>query len=253
MEKQVVDQPSMLPKKLQSHLDRFCSQLEKSMGDSLISVVLYGGLARGDEYNPRWSDVNVLVVLDRATVDRLDKIASPIRKAVRRFHLSPLVLSERDLRRSADVFPIKFLDMQRHHRQLWGRDLLTDLAIQTDHLRLRCEQELKNLLLRLRYVYLQRSNRPRLVEQTLITASSPFLHGVNALLVLKTGEAPRLIAATADAAERELGLDGETLRRVLAMKRGHRGPKGAELRQLFNSYMTTVEKAAYIADEISHG
>ena len=78
-------------------------------------MILYGGLAK-DEYEPRTSDVNVMVVLKEVTVEVLDKVASPVQEGLRAFRLAVMVLSENDLRRSTDVFPIKFLDMQKYHR-----------------------------------------------------------------------------------------------------------------------------------------
>ena len=242
-------QDQAIPAHVRKGLERFCSATADSLGDELIAIILYGGLARQD-YAPTTSNVNVLVVLKHVSVKTLDRIVSPIQRATRAVRLAAMVLSEDDLRSSTDVFPIKFLDMQEHHRVLWGKDVLSGLTIARDHLRLRCEQEIKNLLLRLRKVYLQRAGKSNLIKGTLTTTASAFLNSLSAVLILKTGQAPTQKSAIAEAAARELELDGNTLREVLALGRGGRKANAAELRHLYDSFMETVQKAANIVDQL---
>ena len=132
------------PQSVQVGVERFCDDLQQALGDQLVSIALYGGLARG-EYAATTSDVNIMVVLRDVSIGLLDRIAESVEQGRRVFRLAVLVLSEEDLRRSTDVFPVKFLDMQRRHRILYGRDVFADLTVSREHLRLRCEQELKNL------------------------------------------------------------------------------------------------------------
>ena len=80
-----------------------------ALGDSLQSVVLYGGLAKG-EFMPEHSDVNVLIVLRTIDVQVLDRAAPLVRQGGFEFGLTAMLLTETDLRDSAAVFPIKFLD-----------------------------------------------------------------------------------------------------------------------------------------------
>jgi hypothetical protein len=131
---------------------------------------------------------------------------------------------------------------------LCGRDVLADLDITDAHLRLRCEQEIKNLLLRLRQFYVQRQHRPELVEATLGRAVSSFLTDLGVVLLLKTGAAPVGKEAIAEAAARELGLDGQVLHEVLALKGGTRQPNADELKRLYDEFMRSVEQAAEIVD-----
>jgi len=238
---------STLPAPVRDGLTRLCNQLQQALGERLVSVILHGGLARG-EYAPQSSDVNVMLVLQQATVEELDQAISPVQQCMRDLRLAVMVVTEDGLLRSTDVFPIKFLDMQKHHRVLVGKDVLTDLAITNAHLRLRCEQEIKNLLYRLRHFYLQRGSRPELVEATLGTAVSAFLKSLSALLTLKIGHAPTAKSAIAEAVVRELDLDGRPLHDALALKSGTYKPDSAELRDLYGRFMATVQKAADIVD-----
>jgi hypothetical protein len=236
------------PPTVREGLDKFCNQLQEALGENLVSITLYGGLAKG-EYSPTGSNVNIMIVLKDVNVDLLEKAASPVRQGMRDLRLSIMVLSEEDLQLSTDVFPTKFLDMQRYHQVLWGKDLLAGLSIARDHIRLRCEQEIKNLLLRLRSFYLQRLHRPELIEGTLTGAVSSFLSDLSTLLILKTGESPAGKSAIADMASHEFGLDKITFQKILEMKYGTYKPDLAEMKTLYNDFMTAVQRAAQIVDK----
>ena len=237
-----------LPAIVQEGQARLCTQLVEALGDQLVSVMLYGGLAKG-EYIPDSSDVNVMIVLDEVTVAALDKAAPIIQGGVRDFRLAALLMCQSDLRRSTELFPIKFLDMRRHHRVLWGKDMIADLTIDRDHVRLRCAQEITNLLLRLRQFYLQRAHRPELIESTLTRAISSFLTSLNTLAELKTGQTATTKSAVIEAAER-IGLDAHPLREVFALKRGQLKPDTEELKQLYDRFMMTVQQAAFLLDTV---
>jgi hypothetical protein len=239
----------VFPTQVRDGLERFCNQLREAVGEQLVSIVLYGGLAKG-EYNPQTSNVNVMILLKEVTVEILDRATPPVQQGIRDFRLSILVLSEEDLQRSTDVFPTKFLDMKQFHTVLWGKDPLADLHISRDHLRLRCEQEIKNLLLRLRQFYLYRIHRSEMIESTLTSAVSSFLTNLGLLLTLKTGESPGGKNAIADAAAYEFGIDNAPLQNILDIKYGSYRPDLAELKALYNAFMSTVQTAANIVDRL---
>lgn len=230
-------------------LQRFCAALREALGDRLVAVVLYGGAARG-AYAPLTSDLNVLLVLSEASTATLDRLVAPVQQAMRDCRVAAMVVTEDDLRRSTDVFPIKFLDMQRHHRVLWGRDVLGDLTIADAHLRLRCEQEIKNLLLRLRQFYVHRSHRPDLIENLLTRAISSLVIDLGVLLQLQTGTAPEGKQAILAAAAETLGLDGSALGDILALRAGTRQPGADELARLYDAFMAVVQRAAEVVDSL---
>jgi len=238
------------PAPIQSGLDRFCERLQKALGDQLVSVVLYGWAAEEKFSNLNAGpDVNVLVVVDSASAETLDRIAKPIRKGVAKFRLAPLVLSEDDVRRSTDVFPIKFLGMQRHHRILYGKDVLADLQISREHLRLRCEQEIKNLMIRLHQLYLQRSDSSKRMEETMLAAIPSFLISLGVLVELQADAAPTTNDTIVANAER-LGLDVGPLRTGLTRKRGQKKLKAGELKALYVAFMKMVRQAAEMVDQL---
>ena len=131
-----------LPEKTRNSLNGFCDQLEQSLGDKFVSGVLYGKLAREINKTEDMS-INFMVVLEKISAAILDAVGDALRKS--KVQIELLTLSEEDLRSSTDVFPIKFLDIKRTHVIYRGKDVMSDLEIPRDNLRLRCEQEIKNL------------------------------------------------------------------------------------------------------------
>jgi hypothetical protein len=246
---QALPDSAALPAAVREGLERFCNQLRDALGDALLSVVLYGGLAKNDFYSPRTSNVNVMVVLKEVTIEILDKMVAPVEEAMQTMRLAVMVLSEKDLPTSTDVFPTKFQDVQRHHCLLWGKDVLSGLSITRDHLRLRCEQEIKNLMFRLHQLYLLRAEFPEAIEGTLTRAISALLGSLAVLVELKTAKTPRSKHEIVEAAA-GLGLDAQPLRDALALKRGELKPDLARLKQLYDAFMRTVRQAADLVDAL---
>ena len=224
---------------------RWCEGFAAALGDSLQSIVLFGGLAKG-EFVPSQSDVNVLIVFRTINVAVLDRAAPLVRQGTLEFGLSAMLLTEGDLRDSADVFPIKFLDMQRRHKVLWGEDPFAKVNVTRDHLRPRCEQELRNLSLRLRQSYIQRTDRPELLQSALSRAVSSLLVNVGVLLELRTGK-PAETKQDALANLAQLGIPVEPVRQAWALKRGEVRLDPDGLKQLFASFMDVVHQTADLA------
>ena len=134
-------------------LNRFSASLQQLLKDNLVSISLYGSILRSDFISGR-SDLNLLVITRKLTLEDLKTVCDECSTA-KSLGLSPFFMTREDLETSADVFPIKFMAMQERRRVVFGADVLADIRIQPTYVRLRCEQEIKNLLLRLRTSYLR--------------------------------------------------------------------------------------------------
>ena len=234
-----------LPDHLDEPLRRWCQILSDALGDALQAVVLYGGLAKG-EFVTGHSDINLVILLRTASLVVLDRAAPILQQGAREFRLSPMLLTEAELREAAEVFPIKFQDMQRHHVVLWGEEVLDRVTVTRAQLILRCEQELRNLVLRLRQSYIERAQRPELLQVALNHGVSSLLVNLGVLLELKTGKP---VHTKQDALEQaaQLGLPEAPLRQVWALKRGESAPDAPALRQLYAAFMDSVQQAAGLA------
>src|SRR6202049_2346000 len=115
----------MVPEKL---ISEFVERLRSAAGTNLLAAILYGSAAAGD-YVADYSDVNLLCVLGETSFATIEALAPAIERRGEQNHRAPLLMSAEEMRRSADVFSIEFLDMRRHYRVLWGEDVLKTLEI----------------------------------------------------------------------------------------------------------------------------
>ena len=147
-------------------LDTMVAGLRAALGTDLSSVILYGSAARGD-YAATTSDLNVLIVLNALTPATLERLHDPVRRWERKGQPAPRIFSSAMIRDSADVFPIEFLDLKVCRRVLFGDDPFTDLEIHTGHLRLQCERELREKMMRLREAYVEIHDAPKKLTKLL--------------------------------------------------------------------------------------
>src|SRR5580700_6460805 len=136
----------MGPEKL---INDFVERMRAAAGNNLLAAILYGSAAAGD-YLADYSDVNLLCVLRETSFAAIAALAPAIEWWAKQGHRAPLLMSAEEMRRSADVFSIEFLDMRRHYRVLWGEDFLNTLEIPMRLHRAQVEYELreKTILLR---------------------------------------------------------------------------------------------------------
>jgi hypothetical protein len=134
---------------MQEKLVELVERLQEAHKDRLVAVILYGSGA-GDDLQDKFSDLNVLCVLARITVSDLARSEPVFEWWRKQGNPAPLLLSEGEVRSSADCFPIEFHDIAERRRVLFGKDVIAGLAIDRTFYRAQVEHELRSKLLRLR-------------------------------------------------------------------------------------------------------
>jgi|TARA_B100000959_G_C14874043_1_gene579594 hypothetical protein len=237
-----------IPQPLQSDIQQLVQSLTGALGEDLVSIVIYGGMAKNKSIKET-DTIKLMVVIREVRTDVLDRLAAPYMKHKRCNQIQLLTLSEEDLRSSTDVFPIKFLDMQQDYEVLAGQDVVAGLEISKDNLRIRCEQELKNLMLRLRQTYINHSSKPKMLSGTMTKSYFAFLNGLDVLAELSTGNVYRQDDEILNAGE-ELGLNMTPFRRVKELRDGHIFDSTDEQKTTYEELMATVRQAASMADKL---
>ena len=142
-------------------LQEFCDSLKKKIDSNFICGAAYGSFLNKESADI--NKINFLIIVNFVDTNILDDISKTLKES--KYRLDLLTLSIEDLKSSTDVFPIKFLNIKRNYLLIHGEDVLADLEISDKYLRLRTEQELKNLMLRLRRSYiLSESNKNRIIS-----------------------------------------------------------------------------------------
>lgn len=231
--------------KLQELVDR----LKHSHRERLLSVVLYGSAANGDQ-NEHFSDLNVLCVLTRVTPAELAESA-PIFEWWRGFNNpSPLLLSDEELRTSTDCFPIEFEDMKERRRVLFGPDLIRDLIIEKVFYRAQVEMELRAKLLRLRQkaagVLL---NKPELLRLMIDSVPNFLVIARHALLLsgVASGWRKREIARHLP----DIGVDQTPFEVLLDLREQSKLARDVDPEALFASYLRAIEALVSHVDRLA--
>lgn len=157
--------------------------------DDLLSIILYGSAASGD-YIPGKSDINFMIVLSDAGIDRIDQAFDLIARWQKRNVATPLFLTQAYVHTSLDVFPIEYMNFRNNHKLVYGKDILQDLSFDREFVRLQCEREIKGKLLLLREGFLESRGKGRNLQPLIADSLGALIAIFNGLLHLKGKELP---------------------------------------------------------------
>ncbi len=218
-------------------------------GDHLISIILYGSGA-GKNYRPGKSDINFMIVLSEEGIERLDKAFKVVETWQKRKVAIPLFLTERYAESSLDVFPIEYLNFQRNHVLVYGKDILEGLSFDRGLVRLQCEREVKGKLLLLREAYMETRGKGKALRDVIGQSIGAFIAIFDALLYLKEQEIPgeprKVVNLTCNA----FGLDAGVFQKLLDVKEEVIKPEDMQTRSLFQDYLKEVRKLSKIVDTL---
>lgn len=212
----------------------------------LKGLILYGSGARG-HFRQGQSDVNLLVVVGQVDTASLEAILESTLSG-RRENIAPLLMTLADLRSFTRVFPIKFLSIKESYKVLWGQDSLGTLEVDPDNLRLRCQQEAQNLLMRLRRHYLHRQGHglTGMVREHL----NGFMEVLRRVVQLAEGELPQR-SDLVERAGKVVGFDPEKLKGLMAFKQ-HSGHQELDVTpEIYNDFMQLAEQVARFTENLN--
>lgn len=159
------------------------TNLKETFNERLVSVILYGSCA-GDECENKFSDINLIVVVDNLLAVDLKNANSALKEFLKTKNPLPLFMGKEEWFNSCDVYPIEYSDIKDRYRILEGEDIVKPLVLEKKNLRLQCEHETKNLLIKLRQNYLVKNSDLKAIETLLKTCSKSFFALFRAVLRL---------------------------------------------------------------------
>lgn len=231
-------------------LNELVKRLQEAYGSDLVSVVLYGSAASGDQ-QAKFSDLNVIGVLKQVGVAELRKVEKAIQWWIKQKQPAPLLISIEAARNAHDVFPIEFLDIQQSHRVLHGEDLFPEITVNPASHRHQVEHELRSALLRLRQRYLIAHSNEKDVVQLMAKSLPTFATLARHALILAGVDAPAARKREVlEAASAYFGLDPAPFRAVLGIREGTEKPTGEQAHSLFASYLEQVQKLTQAVDRL---
>ena len=228
-------------------VDEFVKRVREAGGANIEGIILFGSAVAGD-FHEGLSNLNLLCVLRDSSFPSLEALAPAAKWWEKQKQLPPLCMTRQEIERSTDVFTIELLDMQRHHRVLFGQDVLTGLQIPMALHRVQVEYELREKLLLLRQCVLVASeNEGRLWELILRSAPSFATLFRHALIALGDGS-PTGRRDAVKALSQRLGLTSSALLQVLEVREKQLQRKGLDIRELAARYLAEVDRVTAAVD-----
>jgi len=230
-------------------LDQLVQKLQAALEGGLISVVLYGSAAAGD-HNGRFSDYNILCILNKIGPAELRATEPLFRWWREKGNPAPLLLTETEVRTATDCFPIEFHDIRERNRILLGPDLVSGMAIDDSFYRAQVEHDLRAKLLRLRQkasaILSDKDVLRRLLVDSVSTFCVLFRHALNLSGVSVTGGKKEVVKSAAET----FGVDPKPFEQLLALREEKLKAKEVEPEPLLAVYMQEIEKVIGAVDRM---
>lgn len=222
--------------------------LTDALGEDMVSLMLYGSAARGTAA-AGYSDVNVLLVLRRASPDVLHRVAGALTAWRKAGHPAPLIQTEAEWAASTDVFPMEIEDISEAHRLLAGKDVVSGLKTLRADVREELEREARGKLIRLRAEYAAMHGDGKATGALLAGATGTFLTFFRAALRLAGRPIPKGAAGVVSEAAALAGFDAAAFDWALSERAGSK-PKRLDSRDpIAASYLSAVERfVKYVND-----
>src|SRR5580692_307313 len=231
--------------------NEFVERMRSAAGANLLAAILYGSAAAGD-YIADYSDVNLLCVLRETSFSAIAGLAPVMEWWGKQKHRVPLLMGAEEMRRSADLFSIEFLDMRRHYRVLWGEDVLKTLEIPMRLHRAQLEYELSEKTILLRQGLLAAAGNTEakwdLLLRSLPTFGTLFRHALMAMASGGDGAESKREATTLLADK--LGIDASVFGELLDIREHREQRKAAKVDDVFARYLKLAEQVTAAVDKM---
>jgi predicted nucleotidyltransferase len=190
---------------INERLDELTATLVEVCGESLVGLVVHGSAVRGG-WCEETSDVDLIVVLDDDSEAMLAAIGPALELARFSGRIESMILTKDEIERSADCFPLLYGDIARTSVTIAGANPFKGLSISDEHIRLRVEQELREIRIRMRRVATDTAGAPNFggaVERKVKQLRSPLW----ALLALRNESVDDHLDPVLEGAGEAYGID----------------------------------------------
>ncbi len=236
----------MVPEK---KIDDFVSRLRAAAGANLESVILFGSAVAGD-FHPEFSNLNLFCVIRDSSFAALQALAPAVKWWDAQKQPPPLFMTRDEIERSTDVFTIEFMDIQQHHRIVFGADVLQGLPIPVNLHRVQVEYELREKLALLRQHLLLASGKDSRLWELLLRSVSSFATLFRHALIVLGHAAPLGKREVVQALSKQIGFDASGILQVLDVKEGKSERKQFEVADVFARYLAALEQVTAAVDKM---
>jgi hypothetical protein len=233
----------------EKQITEFVNRLQQAAGTNLESVILYGSATSG-EYDTDYSNINLLVILKDTALPKLLALAPAVETWTKQGHSVPLLITRDELERSADVFSIELLDMQRQHRVLFGPDVVASLQIPMHLHRVQLEYELREKLILLRQRLLMDASNEKRTWHLLLRSVPAFATLFRHALIVQGEPVPATKREAVKALGAILSFDASPFEHLLDIREHRADPKQFRLQEIAGRYLAAVEQVTAAVDKM---
>jgi hypothetical protein len=227
----------------------FLARIREAAQDNLVSVMLYGSAVGGD-FHQEYSDINLFCVLRDSSFASLKALGPAVKWWDKQKQPPPLFMTKDEIERSADVFSIELMDMQQHHKVVFGEDVLQGLKIPATLHRVQVEYELREKLSLLRRHLLLASGNDSRLWELLARSISSFVTLFRHALMVMGEEAPLSKRETVEQLAVKIGFDASGFLQVLDVREHKTEAKKLDPSDVFSRYLAAVEQVTAAVDRM---
>jgi hypothetical protein len=236
----------MVPEKT---ISDFVSRLQAAAGANLESVILFGSAVAGD-FHPEFSNLNLFCVIQDSSFAALQALAPAVKWWDAQKQPPPLFMTRAEIARSVDVFTIELIDMQQHHRVLFGEDVVQGLTIPANLHRVQVEYELREKLVLLRQHLLLASGSESRMWELLLRSISSFATLFRHALIVLGDDAPVGKREAVQALAKRIGFDASGILQVMDIRERKSDRKKFNVADVFSRYLAALEQVTAAVDKM---
>ena len=140
--------------------------IKECFKDNLKSVIIYGS-AVSASFNAVTSDINILILLEKNSVNSFIDFGKKAKNIIRKYRFSVLILTFEEFITSADVFPMEYYDIYDCHAVIYGEAIEGKLKLTSYNLRHQLEERLRGFSNQLRQTIIQSRGNHRFLKQNM--------------------------------------------------------------------------------------
>lgn len=236
----------MVPEK---KINDFVRRLRAAAGANLESVILFGSAVVGD-FHPEFSNLNLFCVIRDSSFAALQALAPAVKWWDAQKQPPPLFMTRDEIARCTDVFTIELIDMQQHHRIVFGADVLQGLSIPANLQRAQVEYELREKLAMLRQHLLLASGSDSRLWELLLRSVPSFTTLFRHALIVLGHDAPVGKREAVQALSKRIGFDASGILQVLDVRERKSDRKKVDVADVFSRYLAALEQVTAAVDRM---
>lgn len=206
-------------------------QIRTKYGENLEAIISYSGN-------------RLLFVFKEINIDLLAEISQMIKKLNKSGFLTLLLTSEQ-IRGSQDVFPLEYIRIKSGYKIIHGNDILSDLTISRENIRLEAEQKIKGALIRLTQIVIECKKNTSHLKKAAFLALEEIEEGLSGALILNNIEPEGDLFTLA---EDKLDVDISAIKNIYDWKKGK---KPDDKNKALYDFYENIESLAEYIDKVS--